>query len=120
MNKTLIACMIAALVAGCGTQQIKVVTVDKPIPMIPIPPEVPQCDYQVDKLTAADATNYGKVGEAYKYDMTCERATNHMLRQVVKAYKEAAEAAKPVIDEINASFLKMQKDIDDAQKAKTE
>lgn len=118
MNKTLIACAIAALLAGCGTQHIKVVTVDKPIPMIPAPPMVPECDYKVDKLTDADATNYGTVGEAYKYDMTCARATNSMLRQIIKAYKDAAESAKPVVDEINAAFGKMQRDIDAAQEVK--
>lgn len=116
MNKSLIACIVAIMLAGCGTQQIKVVPVDKPIPVIPIPPEVPVCERKVDKLTEADATNYGKVGEAYKYDMTCERATNNMLRQIVKAYKDAATATKPVLDEINAAFNKMQHDIDAAQK----
>ena len=116
MNKTLIACVVAVLLAGCGTNQIKLVPVDKPIPIIPVPPVVPQCDYMVDKLTPADATDPGKVGEAYRYDMTCARATNSMLRQIVNAYKEAATATKPVLDEINAAFNKMQADIDAAQK----
>lgn len=120
MNKTLIACIVAVLLVGCGTQQIKLVPVDKPIPIIPVPPTVPQCDYMVDKLTPADATEFGKVGEAYRYDMTCARATNSMLRQIVNAYKEAATATKPVLDEINAAFTKMQADIDAAQKANIE
>ena len=114
MNKTLIVCVLAAMLSACA-HDIKLVPVDKPIPIIPVPPVVPQCDYMVDKLTADDAKIPGKVGEAYKYDMTCARATNSMLRQIVNAYKEAALATKPVVDEITAAFDKMQRDIDDAQ-----
>ena len=116
MTKYLITLIAAVSLVGCGTQQIKLVPVDKPIPIIPVPPAVPQCDYMVDKLTPTDAAEPGKVGEAYRYDMTCARATNSMLRQIVNAYKEAATATNPVLDEINAAFSKMQADIDAAQK----
>lgn len=119
MIKVILVSACAAILVGCGTPQIKIVTVDKPIPVIPSPPKVPECTYLVDALTPETATP-GDVGEAYKHDMTCLRATNSMFRQIVNAYKEAADSTAPIVEEITKAFKKMQADIDAANKPSTD
>jgi hypothetical protein len=99
MNKLLIICALLLTMVGCGgTAAVKtnVVLVDKPIPFCPVPPEVPSCTNFVDALTDADYTTPGKVVQAYKLDMTCYRATDKILRQVIGGYKDTSAMNKDI------------------------
>lgn len=117
MNKTLIAYIVAAfLVTGCAERQIKLVEVDKPIPLCPKPPVVPALVSKVDLLTPADAANPGKVGEAYKYDMTFLRTTAGMYQLILKEYDKTSQNFDAVTVEINKSFKEIDSKITDAQK----
>ena len=120
MNKTILAIAFATILAGCGgVAPIKMVTVDKPIPMCPKPPEVPVLVSQVDQLTEADVNDPGKVGMAYKYDMTFLRTTNEMYRMILGEYTKTSQNFDAVTEEINKSFKAMDQSITDAQKPKT-
>lgn len=106
MKVIVTSCCAAVLVAGCACDPViktEIVTVNKPIPFIPPPPEVPQCDFMVDKLTPADAKNPGKVGQAYVHDMTCLRARNNIDNVILDQYAIGSvkfDEAKKRIDEL--------------------
>lgn len=114
MNKTLITCIIAATLAtGCAERQIRLVEVDKPIPMCPKPPTVPVCEFQVDSLTSSDLN---KVGPAYKYDMTCLRAVDRINRMINEEYLKTSQNFDAVNAEIDKSFKDLKAKVDAAQK----
>lgn len=111
----LLASLLAAtLLTACETQTIikkEIVTVDKPVPFIPTPPEVPQCVSQVDKLIADDAKDPGKVGQAYKYDMLCYRQRLNILQLILDQYKAGSQN----FDKVNEQIAQMYKAINDAE-----
>lgn len=117
MMKTLIACTIVAIfVSGCAERQIKLVEVDKPIPMCPKPPVVPVCNFLVDQLTAADLKDPGKVGEAYKYDMTCLRTVDRINKLINQEYLKTSQNFDAVNEEISKSFKELSTKVEAAQK----
>lgn len=104
MKTTTAILLLVTALAGCATapvEPINTVTVDKPIPLCPTPPDVPKLAFKVDQLTVDDLKDPGKVGQAYTYDMT-------YLRAVVKIYDQIlAEYAKT-----SANFAAVKADID--------
>jgi len=99
--------MSVLLLSGCGlfkTKPVQVVYVDRAVPSCPAPPDVPKCLYLVDSLTPADKSNPGKVGLAYKSDMTCLRTTTLWYQQIVAEYNKTNQdfsAVKASIDNSN-------------------
>lgn len=92
------------LLTGCGPEYIvkkEIVTVNKPVPYCPAPPDIPEYVFQVDLLTSADLNDPGKVGQAYKADMIVLRHNDRSLRAALKAYES-----------INTSFTSVQQQID--------
>ena len=117
MNKILITCVVASMfLAGCAERQIRLVEVDKPIPMCPKPPTVPVCEFQVDHLTPSDLKDPGKVGAAYKYDMTCLRAVDRINRMINEEYLKTSQNFDAVNTEIDKSFKDLKAKVDAAQK----
>jgi len=112
--KFVVAIVAALILAGCSTQTIiqkEIVTVDKPIPFIPKPPEVPKFVSQVDKLTAADASDPGKVGQAYKYDTLMLRKLIAIYEQILAQYS----ASSTDFDKIKGEIDKIYADINAAE-----
>lgn len=119
MNKLLLALAVAiSLLAGCATDKIiiqkEIVTVDKPIPFVPKPPVVPAFVSEVDKLTLADATDPGKVGVAYKYDVTQLRALINIYKMILDQYNMSSQD----FDKINAEIDKLYVQVNKAEAAK--
>lgn len=100
-----IVILAALLLSGCVHTIVKteVVPVDKPIPFVPKPPEVPKFKSQVDLLTDADVSDPGKVGQAYKYDMTALRQLIKIYEQILLQYSESSQN----FDQINAEIDKI-------------
>lgn len=111
--KTIFALILTLFLVGCGHTivQKEIVTVDKPVMYVPKPPEVPQFVSQVDQLTDADIKDPGKVGQAYKYDMTFLRKTNDILRQILAQYSSSSIN----FDKINEEITKIYADINKAE-----
>jgi hypothetical protein len=112
MKKLILIAMIASLV-GCSwlpVRKEKTVEVDKAVPSCPKPPaDLPKCVYLVDGLTAADAATPGKVGMAYKVDMTCLRTVNAIYMEVIDQYGKTTQnfdEVKAKIDKANQSLAK--------------
>ena len=116
MTRLLVAFAAVLCLYGCGEQQIKLVEVDKPIPLCPKPPYVPSLSSRVDLLSPADAKDPGKVGEAYKYDMTFLRATNGIYQMILKEYDKTSQNFDAVTTEIDKSFHDLDRKVTDAQK----
>lgn len=108
---TLIICLA---LAGCGSQVVikkEVVTVDRPVAFVPVPPFVPKFDSQVDKLTDADITDPGKIGQAYKYDMFALRSLNKIYESILDQYKKSSQD----FDKINEQVKQLVSDINTAE-----
>lgn len=123
MKNALIATAIAVTLAlsGCAFDQKiviqkEIVTVDKPIPFVPKPPTVPPFVSQVDQLTMADAIDPGKVGIAYKYDMTQLRALISIYKMILDQYNMSSQD----FDKINAEIDKMYTQLNQAEAAKVQ
>lgn len=101
--------LVAAALAGCNTTIVKkeIVTVDKPVPFIPSPPDVPKCVSQVDKLVAEDRVDPGKVGQAYKYDMLCYRQRDKIVQMIIDQYKAGSQNFDQVNKEIDELFKRI-------------
>lgn len=108
--------IMALILTGCAEQQIKLVEVNKPIPMCPKPPAIPTCDFRVDQLSDVDQQNPGKVGEAYKYDMTCLRAVYGINQLVIAEYEKTSQNFDAVGELINQSFKSLNANITASQK----
>jgi hypothetical protein len=112
MKALLVTLVVAStlLLAGCpATMPLKteVVVVDKPMPFIPPPPVVPKYDYKVDKLTPEDAKDPGKVGQAYKYDMTALRQLVLIYDSILEQYQSASQNFDEVNKQIDELFKKV-------------
>ena len=110
----LIAVALAVL-PGCSTvtqpAKVETITVDKPIAYIPKPPVVPEFNSMVDKLTPADASDPGKVGQAYKYDTATLRALLSVYRSIVDQYRNSSynfDNVQKEIDKLNQSVPQTQ------------
>ena len=118
MIKFMLAITAALLLTSCGGFQDvvkkEVVTVDKPVPYCPVPPDIPTYDFLVDTLTPADAADPGKVGQYYRYDMDQLRHTDQLLRLILEQYRSAAGDLTAVQPEIDKIF----KQLDDVDKSK--
>lgn len=100
----------AALLLGCTTPQtpkVEIVTVDKPIPIIPKPPKVPSFISRVDQLTLADLSDPGKVGQAYKYDTMQLRQLLKIHEQILIQYEQSSDS----FDDLKSEIDKMYSDI---------
>lgn len=111
MKNSMIALAMVAALTGCGTQ-MKIVTVDVPVPIVPQCPEVPVCQYKSSELTEQDVkTDPGKIAQYINHDMTCAKGEAKALRMCVDELKRTAELVKPVVDDIT----KLKANIDAAQ-----
>ena len=97
MTKLLLTMTLAAALAGCAAApvqlppKIEVQQVDVPVAYVPAPPKFPLFESRVDRLTAHDAANPGKIGLAYKLDMIELRDRDRLFTSVLDAYSNAAE-----------------------------
>jgi hypothetical protein len=109
--KTLITlALCCAALAGCATTEpvVRTVTVDKPIPFCPTPPNVPTVEYKVDALTMDDLKDPGKVGQAYKYDMLALRQQLRIYQQILSEYAKASQNFDAVKAEIDKAYVGIQ------------
>lgn len=98
--------VILGLVLGlsaCDTMppRVETVVVPKVVLYTPKPPNVPVYEFEVDKLSANDKNQPGKVGKAYVHDMTILRHTDKIMRAILKQYENSAldvEKIQPLID----------------------
>lgn len=92
MKNILIALALVAI-TGCATTvpSVKTVTVNRPVPYVPTPPNVPVCTNYIDTLTQADIKDPGKVVQAYKLDMSCYRANDVTFRKIIEEYRRVSE-----------------------------
>lgn len=109
MRALLVITVLASslLLAGCPAVlpvRTEIVTVNKPVPFIPPPPTVPKFESQVDKLTLDDANDPGKVGQAYKYDMTALRNLVKIYQMILDTYSAGAQNFDQVNKEIDQLF----------------
>lgn len=90
--KHLIGIALMVGIVGCaGTTPVvskSVITVDKPIPFCPAPPDIPLCPRYVDALSSADATTPGKVVQFINIDLTCLRINEMRYREVLSNYRD--------------------------------
>jgi hypothetical protein len=116
MNIKLFVCAILTVgLVGCGTQQIKLVPVDKPIPMCPKPPEVRTYPLLVDELLDSDITDPGKVGQAYKHDVMILRKQNEIYRLILKEYEKTSQNFDAVKAEIDNAYKQIDTKTTEAQ-----
>lgn len=114
MKTYLILAVVAVVLSGCGATiplepVIQTQIVDKPIPYCPAPPAVPQIDYyRVDKLTPADINDPGKVGQAYKYDMTFLRNVVRLQQLIIQQYSDTSKNSAATKDEIDKLYQQIQ------------
>lgn len=113
MTKTILiaAVCMSFLLVGCTCDPIiktEVVTVNKPIPFIPPPPNVPTLqEYETSKLNQSHKSTPGVVGQAYVYDMTFLRKRIEIDDMIFEQYHKGSVDFK----EIEAKIHKMYKDI---------
>lgn len=117
MIKTILVIIALALsLVGCFETlpaKKEIVIVEKPVPFIPKPPEVPKFTSEVDKLTAEDIKDPGKVGQAYKHDMTALRKLQVIYELILDQYRQSSEN----FDQINMEIDKLFKHIPGATDA---
>lgn len=100
--------LVAATVALFGCQQVPVkqvetVYVDKPIPYIPKPPDVPSClPLHIKSLT--DTSAPGDVVLAYHYDMTCLTGVNGIQTDILNQYRNSSSDFSEVQKKIDALY----------------
>lgn len=103
--KTILYSVFVALVlVGCSSTPIvktQIVTVDKPIAIIPKPPVVPKCDFLVDTLVTLDVGDPGKIGQYYKHDMLCLRKTNQLYQLILDQYNQSSQNFDTINEQIN-------------------
>ena len=120
MIKNILLCIVLVFMSGCnGWQNVvkkEVVTVAKPVPYCPAPPELIPTNYLVDTLTDADAKDPGKVGQYYKHDMEQLRGINKIYALIIEQYRTAHGNLESVQKEIDEIF----KTLDIAEKSKVE
>lgn len=111
--------VILAITACSPTKYVvkkEIVTVSKPVPYCPAPPEVDTYEYWVDQLTDEDVKDPGKVGQAYKHDMIILRQNDATLRAIIQQYKEISTSFSGVQEQIDNIF----KNITDSNNARIE
>lgn len=109
--KLIAAICAAVLLSGCVPPAViktEIVTVNKPIPFIPKPPDVPVIEYEVDKLTFADLVNPGRVGQAYVHDMTFLRKRIEIDDMIFEQYR----AGSVQFEEIEKRIQEMYKGVE--------
>lgn len=106
MIRTITALVITLFLVGCADTQyvVKTQIVDKPVLVCPAPPTIEPIEFQVSKLTAEDAKDPGKVAQAYKADMLYLRRMEGVYNDIIKTYKEAAEAAAKARESVDKIF----------------
>lgn len=107
--KLLNVLLLSACLVGCAstpTAPTNVVTVDKPIAVVPKPPAVPTFASQVDALTQADVKDPGKVGQAYRYDITMLRSLVKIYQLILAQYTASSYQFEAIEAEINNLFSK--------------
>ena len=108
MKMILATLVLAAVLAGCATDRVviqkELVTVDKPVPFIPKPPDVPIFVSKVDLLTPTDISDPGKVGMAYKYDMLALRSLIKVYQMILSQYANSSSNFDQVNTEITGLY----------------
>lgn len=106
MKKIIIcACFALLILSGCCTSpvaKIETVYVDKPIPVIPAPPAVPEFVSRVDALSSTAAI--GDVSKAYVIDMVQLRALYRIQRDILLQYEKSASDFSMIQREIDRMF----------------
>jgi hypothetical protein len=98
---------VAFGLSACGPEYIvkkEIVTVNKPVPYCPPPPDVPEYAFQVDLLTQADLKDPGTVGQAYKLDMTALRKNDRTMRAIIEQYRNTSNSFSTVQQQIDEIF----------------
>lgn len=116
MKKLLITLLASFVLVGCGTTTVikkEIVTVDKPVPFVPKPPDVPKFESQIDKLVPADVADPGKVGQAYKYDVTYLRQLVKIHEMILDQYRQSSQD----FDKVNAEITKLFEQVNKAEAA---
>jgi hypothetical protein len=92
--KILFLLPVVLLLSACFHTTIvrEPVTVEVPIPYCPAPPPVPTHDFLVDKLQPEDLADPGKVGQAYKVDMTFLREVHRIHVLILEQYKNTSQS----------------------------
>lgn len=113
MKITAALILASLLTVGCTQTIIKkeIVTVDKPVPFVPAPPNVPQFQSQIDQLKPEDIADPGKIGMAYKYDITMLRSLVKIYQDILAQYKDSSVN----FDKINEEITKMYEQINKAE-----
>ena len=112
--KTLITVIIVlASLSGCSTltpaKQIETIPVNKPVPYVPLPPDVPRFVSQIDRLDMIkDKNNPGKVVQAYKHDVAALRTVNRIQQMIIDQYRTSAIDFEPVNLEIARAYAQLQ------------
>lgn len=91
--KALISLALCVALVGCACDPIiktETVYVDKPIPFVPKPPDVPKFVSKVDTLAPTDISDPGKVGQAYKYDVIALRNLLRIHEQILAQYSSSS------------------------------
>ncbi len=111
--KHVLLAIVAVLLTSCSTsptiQPQKIVTVVKPVPVVPTPPSVPECELLVRQLTPLSAENPGLVGQAYKHDMLCLITRDQQMRQILAVYTELSKKSDLTTQQINEAFAAINK-----------
>lgn len=111
--KSLITLILLAALAGCATDapiiRTETVTVDKPVPYVPKPPDVPKFVSKVDTLTPADVADPGKVGQAYKYDTIALRNLLKIHEQILSQYTSSSVNFDDIQKQIDALYAGVDK-----------
>lgn len=102
--KTILTIMMIFLTMGCSVRPVEIVTIDKPIPVCPVPPPVPEYEYWVDDLTSNDFNDPGKVGQAYKHDMIYLRKRVEIDNMILEQYRTVSENYDEAEKTINNAF----------------
>lgn len=107
--KTLLLLPIIIGISGCFHTAVvrEPVPVEVPIPFCPAPPKGIQCEFLVDKLTAEDVTDPGKVGQAYKADMLCLRGAYDVHTLILEQYGKTSQSFEEAQKRIKALSEKM-------------
>ena len=108
MKTLLVYLVLLSALSGCATDRIviqkEIVTVNKPVPFIPKPPEMPPFVSKVDQLTPADIGDPGKVGVAYKYDMLALRSLVRLYELILSQYTSSSVNFDSINSEISALY----------------
>ena len=103
----LIPLLLTLCACGGNTIVHEPVTVEVPIPYCPAPPVIPKHEFLVDQLQPGDISDPGKVGQAYKADMTYLREIQRIYDMILNQYSNTSQSFEEVQKRIRELADKM-------------